>query len=227
MLANKRNVCAFFDVDETVWTKKSVIDFWEYYLREHGEYPSSEINLFREKAAEKISQEPSRESLNAWFYQRHFKNLSVDIVAETAKSWCDNHFSRDGFWNEPVLKKIEEHRGQGHEIVLVSGSFYEVIAPLAERVGATAILCAPLRIEGDCYTGEMNSRPMIGYGKAKAVLEYLCEKEIEPEHCYGYGDDASDIPFISVMGNPNLVIKAGDLEMQTLASIVKYPTLSV
>ncbi|WP_081466882.1 HAD family hydrolase [Methylobacter tundripaludum] len=228
MLSKSMEVCAFFDVDETIWNEKSVITFYQFYLDiTKGDKADFFWEQFNKNVKNTISAGISREELNAWFYLEHFSGVSVSHLREIAEQWSIKKFNQPSFWQDKVIERIEYHKNKGHAIVLVSGSFREVLAPLAKRLGVTDILCSPLEEKDGCYTGNMLGSPMIGYGKANAVSDYLREHHIDPVHCYGYGDDTTDIPFIGTVGNSYIVINNNHDELSVLAEIMGYQTLNV
>lgn len=217
---NPTTICAFFDVDQTIWSEKSVLSFWMFYLK--NKYPESyenEISKFHSIVCDLNVKKTSREKLNEWFYQHCFSNRDLNEIKALSEQWCNQHFKKENFWHEEILKKIDFHKSLGHLIVLVSGSFAEILNPLAKHIGATDVLCSLLEIKNNHFTGKMLSSPMIGDGKAEAVLEYAAKNNVCIEKSFGYGDDISDIPFISILGNPTLVIKDENEEIHMASNI--------
>jgi len=100
-------------------------------------------------------------------------------------------------------------------VVLVTGSFRELVAPLGRHVGAAALV-APLEERDGVYTGRMLGAPMIGPGKAAAVAAYLDAQRLPPLAAWGYGDDVTDVPFLEHTGHP-VVVAAASSPMAELA----------
>src|SRR4029453_12013479 len=60
---------------------------------------------------------------------------------------------------------IEEHKAAGREVVIVSSSGEEVVAPIGELVGADRVIATRMVVENGHYTGEV---AYYAYGPAKA-----------------------------------------------------------
>ncbi len=163
--------------------------------------------------------------MNAWFYRTYFAGISVNLVESIAEDWYMQSTKKEGFWNKVTLKRLKDHQRQGHAIVLVSGSFREVLSPLAKYLSASAIFCSPLVEENGRYTGEMDGIPIIGAGKAHAVVQHLMKHEINHTSSFGYGDDPSDLAFLGCLGHPYLVVKKENRQMNSLADIIGYKKL--
>lgn len=220
--------CAFFDVDQTIWYEKSVISFWEFYLRKFKKDSFSDcLEEFYGWVKLLVSKGVSRSEMNRRFYNKYFSGVSVADIEFASNMWSEENYSKDGFWISEILRKVGEHKDKGHRIILVSGSFSEVLNPLAEKLGAEDVLCAKIESDNGIYTGRVIDDPMIGYGKTKAVMNYLIQREISAENCFGYGDDASDVSFIGVLGYPNLVVHPANKDMNTLANILNYNAINI
>lgn len=204
---------AFFDVDGTLISEKSVLSFHRYYLnRTFSDDAGRRWHQFSAELTQKVSEGITRDHLNAWYYQTHFPHIDVQTIAELSEEWFAERVGRTGFLLPRMLSAVAEHKRAGRLIVLVSGSFREVVAPVARLTGADHALLAPLEEIAGRYTGRLLGEPMIGVGKARAVTGFLREHAIEPSACYAYGDDHTDIPFLSALGHP-VVLSSGTREL--------------
>ena len=95
---------------------------------------------------------------------------------------------------------LRSAREAGAAIVLVSGSFRELVAPIGELVGASDVLVAQLEEINGTYTGRLMGPPVVGEGKAKAVAGYAAAKQLDLGACIGLGDDVTDLPFLRLAG---------------------------
>jgi len=203
-------VIAFYDVDETIWRDKSVQSFFPYYLEcKHGTEADEYLGSFRAHLSKQLENKVSREELNRWFYNKYFENVSVNELREIGASWYENKNKSNRFWNESVLESIEVHKNKGNKVVLVSGSFRELLLPLLEKISVTEYLCTPLEQNNDRYSGKLTSNPMIGYGKANAIVNFMSRNKANPKACFAYGDDVSDVPFVGSVGNSYIVTNNG------------------
>ncbi|UTJ46770.1 HAD-IB family hydrolase [Atlantibacter subterranea] len=193
-------VVAFFDVDETVITIKSMIHFYKYWCNNRS--ATDEYHQFNEKFTTALQQGISREELNKMYY-RQFKGVDINALICAGEKWHSDFFSNSELFIQTTISILNEHQNNGHQTVFVSGSMLPLLRPLAKQLGVDAILCTNLEVAADGeLTGEIVAPQTIGEGKKEAMLSYLSRVNIPPENCFSYGDDLSDIPMLSVTGNP-------------------------
>lgn len=178
---------AFFDLDGTLISEASMVSFHRHRLLALGptEGPAA-WNGFQAEAARMRATQRSRATLNEWYYNTCFEDTDISALASLAVGWL-------------------AHRAQGMPVVLLTGSFREVVAPLAALFGASDFICAPLEEARGRYTGRLLGEPMIGEGKKAAIERFLQARGTDPALCHGYGDDDSDIPFLSALGHPKVL----------------------
>lgn len=195
---------AFFDMDGTLIADTSLITFYSYYLRtEFGARAAALGTEILQAVAAQRQAGIERDQLNAWFYERYFAGLQVSRLRDLAHGWLAAREADPGFFLAAMVSKVKAYQAQGVGTVLVTGSFREVVQPLATRLGIDVCLWAPLEEADGRYTGAMTGAPMIGAGKAAAVLTFLQQRHIAPRLCSGYGDDHTDIAFLSELGMPS------------------------
>lgn len=195
-----KSVVAFFDVDETVITIKSMFHFYKYWCDSRSAI--HEYYQFNVKFTDALQQGTRREELNKMYY-RQFKGVNINALNIAGKKWFYKFFSNSELYIQATTTVLKEHKENGHQTVFVSGSMLPLLRPLAKQLGVDAILCTSLLLtEDSVLTGEIDTPQTIGEGKKEAVLSYLNKVDILPEKCFSYGDDISDIPMLSVTGNP-------------------------
>jgi phosphoserine phosphatase len=129
--------------------------------------------------------------------------LACFLVVMTV--WLSQAMGRADFFIESTRAELAIHRAEGAEIVLVSGSFYEILAPICAHLETDALLCTELEMVGDVCTGSI-TRQIIGDGKWDAIRLYLdARADTNLEDCYGYGDHVSDVIFMEKVGHPVVV----------------------
>ena len=119
------------------------------------------------------------------------------------------HFFAEG------VERVAWHAGQGHAIVLVSGT----LGPLASAAalalglrlavgGVTAFIgvCATrLEEAGGIWTGRVVGEAMFGTAKARAVIKLADEMRFDLSQSYAYGDGANDRWLLAAVGKPAAV----------------------
>jgi len=194
-----KSVAAFFDVDNTLIKIKSMFHFYKYWcdlrsaLHEYHQF----TNLFSHAS----QQQTSREELNRMYY-RQFKGVDIEELNIAGKKWFSQFFSDSSLLINDTIYALNEHKKNGYETVFVSGSMLPLLSPLAEKLEVDTIICTTLLHDNGVLTGYIGSPQIIGEGKKEAVLSYLHQTGIAPDNCYSYGDDISDIPMLSIIGNP-------------------------
>lgn len=193
---------AFFDVDETLITVKSMFRFLQYYLRAIGRSPSGYSSVRNELRGLMVLGASRAEVVRA--YYRSYAGRDVDEVAAYGRAWFEWELRCGQLFLPASVHAFLEHRRGGEMTVLVSGSFAACLDPIAEWLGADRVFGARPEVVGGVYTGGLVIA-MIGPDKAAAARATMTEHGARPADCHAYGDHASDLPLLLAVGNPVLV----------------------
>jgi HAD superfamily hydrolase (TIGR01490 family) len=133
------------------------------------------------------------------FYRRYARVRQSDL-----ERWAEKEGER--FWNPRLfpeaLEKLDEHRAQGHRIVLVSGGIEPVLRPLADALGVDALLATRPEVNGTHFTGRLIDGPLNGERKAQGMRELSETLGVDLDRSYAYGDSYADREFLETVGNP-------------------------
>lgn len=109
-------------------------------------------------------------------------------LAETAESYAD-YVVASGL-RPDVRSRVDFHRREGHELVLVSASPELYVAPIGRRLGFDAVLATRLEVDGeDRLTGRLLGANCRGPEKVLRLREW---RGGSLELAYAYGDSAGD-----------------------------------
>jgi HAD superfamily hydrolase (TIGR01490 family) len=111
---------------------------------------------------------------------------------------------------------IASHKLCGRDVVLVSASGEEIVAPIARALGATHAMATRMVVEDGKFTGEV-AFYCYGEDKVKAIRELAAREGYPLEHCYAYSDSISDMPMLEVVGHPTVVNPDRALRKQATA----------
>ena len=170
-----RPTAAFFDLDKTVIATSSTLAFGRPFF--HG-------GLINRRAILKAAMPSSSTSSPAptpirWIGCGKITAMCAgwdvqqvnDIVAETLFDIVDPLIY------DEAADLIEQHRAAGRDIVIVSSSGEEVVAPVGAMVGADRVVATRMVVEGGKYTGEI---AFYAYGENKAAAI----RELSASHGY-------------------------------------------
>ncbi|WP_337014059.1 HAD family hydrolase [Pantoea sp. AS142] len=196
---------AFFDVDETLITIKSMFDFYDFWCRENNDHEKLDRYMTHFRA--EVNKGTSREQLNEEYY-RQFAGIRYKKLEEAGEKWFSTKLY-SSFFIDSAVAFLKKHQADNTPAVFVSGSMRPVLAPIAKYLGVKDILCAPLEITDEgILTGEIGIPQTIGSGKMEALIQFCSQMRISPNDCYAYGDDLSDIPMLESVGYPVCVGKS-------------------
>ena len=100
-----------------------------------------------------------------------------------------------------LLQRIDWHRGQGHELVLVSASLSAYLEPLGTRLGFATVLATELEVGGDGrLTGHLMGLNVRGEEKLRRLEAWLGG---DPRVLWAYGDSAGDRELLVAADNPH------------------------
>ncbi|WP_019931694.1 HAD-IB family hydrolase [Nocardia sp. BMG111209] len=196
-------VAAFFDLDKTVIAKSSAFAFSKPFFAQgllnrgtvlKGSYAHF---LFLLSGADHDQMERMREYLTkmcaGWDVQQ-----VKSIVAETL------HDIVDPLIYAEAADLIADHKIRGHDVVIVSASGEEIVAPIAAALGATHTAATRMVVENGRYTGVVEFY-CYGEGKVRALQELAAEHGYDLTRCYAYSDSITDVPMLSAVGHPTAV----------------------
>ena len=168
---------AFFDVDETLISVKSMFSFFRFWCHDWICNPKLWAR-FQNHFEELRTESQPRTVLNREYY-RFFAGVRPDELAHAGEAWVRKmRTERDDFFVHPTLDSLRKLAAHGVEPVLVSGSFPAVLRPLAREFGASDLLCTHMQVDVQgAYTGEISPPQTIGDGKAAAISAFLDDRQ--------------------------------------------------
>lgn len=115
---------------------------------------------------------------------------------------------------------LDRARKDGHRVILVTSGLAAALAPLAERLGADALVGDDLEYRDDVATGKVLE------GRRGTWLEDLAAKHgLALQGSYAYGCDLEDEPLLRAVGFPCAVNP--DLRLRSVAEREGWPVLRV
>jgi HAD superfamily hydrolase (TIGR01490 family) len=114
---------------------------------------------------------------------------------------------------------------RGHDVVLVSGALDFVIRHLAEHLGATGFIANRLELKDRFATGKLLRPVVAGPEKAGLIRDHAKSHGHDLESCFAYSDSYSDVPMLSIVGNPAAINP--DSRLRTLAKTYSWPIIEL
>lgn len=206
---------AFFDVDDTLISVKSMLSFQDFWYEQTGDLAGGAA--YREDLRLHLHPGASWEFLNRLYY-RHFAGRVPEQVDAMGRKWLAwTRSQQPAFYHPRPLAELRSHQRAGREVVFVSGSFPALLEPIAEELEVEHVLSTQLEVREGAYTGELLPPQTIGTGKAEAIRAFLHGRNVAPELCFAYGDDISDLPMLESVGQPTVVSGGRELEERARA----------
>jgi HAD superfamily hydrolase (TIGR01490 family) len=194
---------AFFDLDKTVIAKSSTLAFSKPFfnqglLNRRAVLKSSYAQfLFLMSGADHDQMDRMRSYVTSMCAGWDVEQVKA-VVNETL------HDIVDPLVFAEAAELIADHRHCGRDVVIVSASGEEIVAPIARALGATHAMATRMVVEDGKYTGEV-AFYCYGEAKAAAVRELAVHEGYPLEYCYAYSDSLTDLPMLEAVGHPSVV----------------------
>lgn len=194
---------AFFDLDKTVIAKSSTLAFSKPFF-EQGLINRQDVLksayaqfLFLMSGADHDQMDRMR---------NYITNMCTGWNADQVKSIVNEtlHDIVDPLVFAEATDLIADHKLCGRDVVVVSASGEEIVAPIARGLGATHAMATRMVVEDGHYTGEV-AFYCYGEGKVEAIRELAAREGYALEHCYAYSDSITDVPMLEAVGHPTVV----------------------
>jgi len=146
---------------------------------------------------------------------------SADAVVEAAHAAADILSGKVQPWAHQLM---EEHRAAGRAVVLATTTPFDVVKPLADKLGLDDVIATRYgRNDDGTYDGSILGNFVWGTGKLAAVRAWAEEHDVDLAHCYAYSDSVFDTPLLHAVGYPHAVNP--DPRLQVVAKVRRWPVL--
>lgn len=201
--AARARTAAFFDLDKTIIAKSSTLAFSKPFFNQ---------GLLNRRAVLKSSYAQFIYLLSGADHDQmdrmriHMTNMVAGWDVEQVKSIVNEtlHEIVTPLVFAEAADLIAAHKLCGRDVVVVSASGEEIVAPIARALGATHAMATRMVVEDGRYTGEI-AFYCYGEGKVQAIRELAAREGYPLEHCYAYSDSITDLPMLESVGHPSVV----------------------
>ncbi|WP_254126512.1 HAD family hydrolase [Amycolatopsis sp. CA-230715] len=220
--AARKPVAAFFDLDKTIIASSSALAFSKPLLRQglinrRAAVKSAYAQLvFALSGADAGKTERMRAQISALCAGWDVAQIR-SIVAEAL------HDVVDPLVYAEAADLIARHRAEGHDVIVLSATGEEVVAPIADMLGATRSVATRMRVVDGRYSGEVDFY-CYGEHKANAARELAATHGYDLADCHAYTDSSTDLPLLEVVGHPHAVNP--DRELRRAADERGWPVLA-
>ena len=123
-------------------------------------------------------------------------------------------------WIKPIVVPgaaalLDEHRGQGHELLIISATNLFITEPIAALLGVPTILSTEPEIVDNRYTGRFLGTPTYQEGKVVVLRQWLADTGRDLAGSYFYSDSINDLALLEQVENP--VAAHPDDELRAIA----------
>ena len=178
---------AAFDLDGTLTRRDTLMPFLRRAIGRDRTYRAL-LGCSLPLARAAVLGGPHRDRAKALVLQRVLASLPLAPLAEAAESFAE-HVVASALRPE-IRARVEWHRAQGHELVLVSASPELYVAPIGRRLGFDAVLATRLEVDAEGrLTGRLLGANCRGPEKVVRLREW---RGGTLTVAYAYGDSAGD-----------------------------------
>ncbi len=220
----KKATAAFYDMDGTL-VSTNVVHAYAYYALNAGTLSTRFkktgallANLPVYWATDKVD----RKLFNEVFYKA-YEGFSEDRLYMIGEEVFEKVLKPNIF--PGAFDLIKRSKEQGHKQIIVTGGIDFITRPLVEHLGFDDFVANELEIVDYVATGRVKKPFIAGANKALWVRRYAEKHDIDLDRSFGYADSASDLPLLSVVGNPCAINP--DRKLRTTARSYEWPILEL
>ena len=191
---------ALFDFCDTLIKGQSISLFLEYLYHQEGSlWKKIKIKLNR-----KTNPFSSGDSLRYKNYLlRPFRHLDRNQLEMLGKSFCYDVLLNNT--RHSVIERLEQHKANNIECVIVSGGFDIYLTYFASHYGIKHVISTRLKFEGNQFLGKIDGTECLGRNKISKLNDVLALDEFDLKNSYAYSDHLSDKYLLSLVGNVYLI----------------------
>jgi len=104
------------------------------------------------------------------------------------------------YYNPKVLERLKKFKKKDYEVVLLSGTFFELLEPISKRLETDNILGSTILEDREESLDELSV--LSGSLKLKALKKEYNNSDIDWDRSYAFGDSIDDLSLLQAVGNP-------------------------
>ena len=139
----------------------------------------------------------------------HFSGVEMDLLAETAETFCQQHLTRR--IPAQAQRLIAAHRAAGDCLGIVSGAPEVLIAPLKDLLDLDFVVGTKLACEQGRLTGDLGGLRVSGREKVRQADEVARACEFDLRESAAYGNAFDDRFLLAEVARPVVVNPDGRL----------------
>lgn len=139
-----------------------------------------------------------------------------DTVEDLVRAELDALFKPKMF--AEAIRIIEDHKKQGHHVVIVSSSPIELVAPVAKLFGIEDVIATRIKLDEDGRCTKEFVSFVSGVTKPVEIELVAIQLGIDLSRSFAYSDSETDIPMLSMVGNPVAINPDRKLERHARAN---------
>jgi HAD superfamily hydrolase (TIGR01490 family) len=194
-------IAAFFDIDHTLIAADSGVLFVRFMVQK---------GLMRRRdllgpAYYTVLYRLNRLDVDSVFqrYQEQIRGRRHDEMSSLCAEWFPR-MVRPSIY-PAMAELLQRHRQAGHVVAFLSSATTYVAEPLARELSIEHLLVNRLIVEDGQLTGTAVQPLCWGEGKRYWAERFAAEQSIDLGSSYFYSDSITDIPVLSLVGQPRAV----------------------
>lgn len=194
-------VAAVFDVDRTLVPVTTTERIYIRYLLRHrvlGPRTVTNTLIFMARGFPRVSPLEAIRRERAYLAGQPYEKMRR-LALQCFESDIKPRISRAG------IKAIQEHKSEGHMVILLSGSLDFLLEPMRDYLGADHLIAARMEVKKGKLTGQIAGDYPYGGLKATIISHFAREHGLDFTRSYAYADHHTDHEVLRLFGNPIVI----------------------
>ncbi|ROU00597.1 HAD family hydrolase [Marinobacter sp. R17] len=126
---------------------------------------------------------------------------------------------------EKAFKLLEQHRRQGHYLLIITATNRFVTQPIADLLGVDDLIATEPEWQDGRYTGQVAGVPSFQAGKVTRLSAWLEQHKRTAGDAWFYSDSHNDVPLLEQVAHP--VVVDPDPKLADLARERDWPIITL
>jgi HAD superfamily hydrolase (TIGR01490 family) len=192
---------AIFDLDETLIDCDSAT-LWLHHLVAHGHASADMLEAEKSMMADYRRGHLSMQSYMDFTLQP-LAGKPIALIDQWADAFVEELFPAHAY--PDGLHAVEQHRAQGHQLMIISATADFIVRRIAARFGVWDVMAIELAERDAIYTGQTQGILSFREGKVFRLQAWLKSHDVSLAGSYGYSDSVNDLPLLRAVAHASVV----------------------